>query len=336
MKEVTPLFNEIFFFMYIFAAFVGCLVILLAILLIKHWASGNKNLLSAIRNFMICTALIDALYFFMEYYALRYGAREVLPVSRVLDVCLFVGQVYFWAVYVREKAQLQEKWLCKLSCILTIICVPISIVSYGFLMDDYYFTQPGIDRILAVCIEIVIGTLLTFITLWNLKRILPELVQERIRKLVIGISVLITCNGVWNAILVVCLMTGIINEAESAFFDPTSVLIFLTNLLTIFLVCQEDFSAQFRFEENEDVSRLDFLAELHGLTQREREVMELAYEGMTNPEIAEELVISKYTVKRHMHNIFEKLDISTRMELVHLVNQENGPGGSLPKSNLLK
>ena len=57
--------------------------------------------------------------------------------------------------------------------------------------------------------------------------------------------------------------------------------------------------------------------------------MELAYEGLTNPEIAEELVISRYTVKRHMHNIFEKLDISTRMELVHLVNQENGPGGLL-------
>ncbi len=48
--------------------------------------------------------------------------------------------------------------------------------------------------------------------------------------------------------------------------------------------------------------------------------MELAYRKMTNPEIAEALCISKYTVKNHMHNIFEKLDISTRAELVSLVD----------------
>ncbi|MDO5140598.1 MAG: helix-turn-helix transcriptional regulator [Eubacteriales bacterium] len=39
------------------------------------------------------------------------------------------------------------------------------------------------------------------------------------------------------------------------------------------------------------------------LTKREREVAYLAYEGLTNPEIAERLCISQYTVKRHMHSI---------------------------------
>lgn len=56
------------------------------------------------------------------------------------------------------------------------------------------------------------------------------------------------------------------------------------------------------------------------LTKREREVAYLAYEGLTNPEIAERLCISQYTVKRHMHSIFEKLDISARIELVHFMN----------------
>ena len=47
---------------------------------------------------------------------------------------------------------------------------------------------------------------------------------------------------------------------------------------------------------------------------------------MTNPEIAEKLCISKYTVKNHMHNIFEKLDISARADLIMFVDKGGQPG----------
>lgn len=65
---------------------------------------------------------------------------------------------------------------------------------------------------------------------------------------------------------------------------------------------------------------IDELFNMKHLTNREREVAMLAYSGMTNPEIAEKLFISEHTVKRHMHSIFEKLEISARIELVHLMN----------------
>ena len=72
--------------------------------------------------------------------------------------------------------------------------------------------------------------------------------------------------------------------------------------------------------------RLDYIAETHFLTEREWEVMELAYHRMTNPEIAEKLCISKYTVKNHMHNIFEKLDISARADLIMFIDKGGQPG----------
>ncbi|NMB87476.1 MAG: helix-turn-helix transcriptional regulator [Chloroflexi bacterium] len=53
-------------------------------------------------------------------------------------------------------------------------------------------------------------------------------------------------------------------------------------------------------------------SELDILTDREREVLELLAQGMTNKEIAEMLFISTNTVKRHIKAIFEKLDIHTR------------------------
>jgi RNA polymerase sigma factor (sigma-70 family) len=56
----------------------------------------------------------------------------------------------------------------------------------------------------------------------------------------------------------------------------------------------------------------NLVSELDGLTDREREVLDLLARGMTNKEIAEVLVITTNTVKRHLKSIFEKLDIHTR------------------------
>ena len=47
------------------------------------------------------------------------------------------------------------------------------------------------------------------------------------------------------------------------------------------------------------------------MTKREKQVIELISEGHTNKEIAQELHLSTYTVKSHVHNILEKLALST-------------------------
>src|SRR5215207_9485398 len=52
--------------------------------------------------------------------------------------------------------------------------------------------------------------------------------------------------------------------------------------------------------------------ELGALTEREREVLVLLAQGLTNKEIAERLVITTNTVKRHLKAIFEKLNVHTR------------------------
>jgi DNA-binding NarL/FixJ family response regulator len=51
------------------------------------------------------------------------------------------------------------------------------------------------------------------------------------------------------------------------------------------------------------------------LSQREREIVGLVAQGFKNKEIAERIFISEQTVKNHLHNIFDKLGVSDRLEL---------------------
>ena len=61
----------------------------------------------------------------------------------------------------------------------------------------------------------------------------------------------------------------------------------------------------------------------YGLTKREMEVLELLVQGLNNPEIAEELVVSRATAKAHVSHILAKLDVSNRAEAIVLALRNN-------------
>lgn len=57
-------------------------------------------------------------------------------------------------------------------------------------------------------------------------------------------------------------------------------------------------------------------ADVASLTVRERQIVQILAEGLTNKEIAARLSIEVATVKNHVHNILEKLQVSRRTEAV--------------------
>jgi two-component system, NarL family, nitrate/nitrite response regulator NarL len=59
------------------------------------------------------------------------------------------------------------------------------------------------------------------------------------------------------------------------------------------------------------------------LTERERQIMRLVSEGLSNKGIARRLHITDGTIKVHLHNMFQKLEISNRTELAALAISQN-------------
>jgi DNA-binding NarL/FixJ family response regulator len=58
------------------------------------------------------------------------------------------------------------------------------------------------------------------------------------------------------------------------------------------------------------------------LTPREKEIVDLISEGLSNKEIADRLHIATFTVKSHVHNILEKLTLSTRLQIAAFARRE--------------
>ena len=52
----------------------------------------------------------------------------------------------------------------------------------------------------------------------------------------------------------------------------------------------------------------------YGLTERELDVLELMVEGLSNPQIADRLIITRATAKAHVHSILQKLCVSSRTQ----------------------
>jgi DNA-binding NarL/FixJ family response regulator len=75
---------------------------------------------------------------------------------------------------------------------------------------------------------------------------------------------------------------------------------------------------------------------LTAMTDRERQIMSLVSEGLSNKEIGRRLNIADGTIKVHLHHIYQKLEISNRTLLAALVLSNEGSAAFLPGNPVLR
>ena len=107
-------------------------------------------------------------------------------------------------------------------------------------------------------------------------------------------------------------VSAVLAVSEGAgWLDPAIAKVVLTN------VRKSTATTEKRGEINNKLGK-----NLYGLTEREMEVLALIVDGLTNPQIAEKLVITISTTKTHVHSILQKLYVNTRSKAISTAMKE--------------
>ena len=72
----------------------------------------------------------------------------------------------------------------------------------------------------------------------------------------------------------------------------------------------------FLFSSSEGISCIKNYLQQRGLSKRESEVVILVVQGLTNKQVADKLCVAEKTVKFHLTNVYKRMNISRRSEII--------------------
>ncbi len=107
------------------------------------------------------------------------------------------------------------------------------------------------------------------------------------------------------------------------FYFSSGICFLILNLLPLIFIKRLLDREEIQEGRNISGKEYDHIYTNYGITNREKEIIQLIFSGKSNKEIGEILYISVKTVKYHIYNIYRKLKIKNRIELVNLFLDKN-------------
>lgn len=276
---------------------------------------------------------INFLQFYKEYFFMSLKMNVLLML--LLDISM-AALVYLWIRLVCEIVS-PEKVFGKSAVVIALSAIYVSgwLLVYLFFTDADYYIYSSFGKSLSALLDSLFfcGTLV-YISYNLFKQIKMEITN--IDKLYLAVI---------NGILIIYMGWFYTNDITLIYFTYGAELwdVYLYDSVVLFYVLINVATMVYSYKRNEALSLnekpggvsqsenkieifppvlMSEVAKKYELTRREEEIILLVYKGLSNPEISEHLYISTSTVKRHMQNIFRKMNIKHRSELIHLVKPQ--------------
>lgn len=332
------MYINIVFFGYMTAVFSGLAGIAAMALAAVSRPFHRTRQYTCVLSFVTCTFIYSLLYFLFYY---RENVLQVYKLGlgwRLIDYLAGSGIMLLWLLLIRSLDEVlsgDRRFLLAAAAIAGARAVFSCIMTAAF-MDGYYQIRQANAAKQLSYVELLFIVLTSLLILYGCRKAAKDVPLLMHRVYIFGVSAALILLDLSQAAVNFKLYFGKfgISAWDLHTFDPTGPLLTVISLATLIFIFRTDFTPIYIAgtlpangeeapqETMPQISLLDLAAEKHRLTRREREIMELVYEGLSNPDIAQQLGISRNTVKQHIHNIFEKMDVSTRIELVHLINSQ--------------
>lgn len=313
-------------FLYIISFLIGVSGITLAILLAKRYESELYKWLLA---FVLTFFLYEVTNFIVFYRAIFVMQWEInVTIVFLSDICL-VALLYSWVELIGRVAsvEVKNKLFDNSFKFFSIMYVLVGILTYLYGMEqDYNLTTWG--KVSIISMDSIVSLFAIGGSSFYLAKGLKVADQVTKRVLLILVTAMYLFIFLfYNEDLYLILNFVFFDSFDIYAIEPVTVLYLLLSILFIIYVFNEELLI--KAKEPDRALRLDWNGEgkltivaigaQYGLTEREKEVLLMVYEGHSNLKIAELLCISPFTVKRHINNIFRKTAVKTRVELIHLL-----------------
>lgn len=322
--------KNLIFFSYIIASFMGFAGVALSWSVSVQSRSEHDRLfwrLFALSAVNLAASLAFFLIFYLSIVVGRNGTSNAL---RIVGYCAGYSIFYFWVRFSAEALGEGERHYISIAAVITLVTVLSFSVISSFFMDGYYYIRSGIVRSVYMAVNGLCSAFSIFLLVRICVQAAKTILGSTTRRYIYIVSLTLCVNLILR-FLVDNRGYGV-NLGELrflSFVEPSAFSGLITNTATMIFVVRTNFSPLYQTQgrtdpENEQKENpIATLAVRHHLTSREKEVAEMLCRGLTYVDIAECMNISVNTVKRHIHNCYEKLGIASRYELMFIVSSHN-------------
>lgn len=239
----------------------------------------------------------------ISYYVSNYLFNLILNYYYSLSMFVLIWRlIHFTIVLVGRK----------ISKVNSTVIIILLIFVFSFLM-----ILLGIDIIRIIVITEVIFYITLLLVLIIISRNTYRIKMKSVaRNIVLYIKLLFVFLPIF--IIESILLLFMTEEFEIAYLSfPYILFLLFWNIINISLVAKYFFKP---ISEKQNIGiNTDFLKE-YGITPTEMEVIKLIKSGLSNKEIAFKRQSKEKTIKNHIYNIYQKLEIKSRVELINLLN----------------
>lgn len=302
-------------FIYILSFFSGVICVSIFMLYKKEFPRFLGIEFKVLKKFLIaffCFFAVNFLIFYNEYFIECSIAKYALLV--VFDILLILSLYY----------------LIKLNCIgneydtiTQKVFLPVGIL-YIAMWFSVYFLDFSWFPPLKPIIEFVADAILSSVTTGIL--ILFSIFQQKRNRDLWEKKYLITLNIIVCVYACLLYCADLFTELSKVYVSVEMTYPYMYEPLFIVFIAVNIYTATYivistrKIRDAEPPEIMEETDSVEGVikevSEREKEVVDLIVKGMNNAEIAEELCISVYTVKRHINSIFKKLEVKNRFELL--------------------